>query len=303
MHRTTSLGSTTLFDQKSFANTFKPNASRSFSSRSSSSAQPDYEKKIGLLPRQSNRVVIDGVVTYTTAGSGTGTSLRSVARASANDLRAAAITSGGGSSAMMGNSTMTYSRNTKGITVAQAERDRATRKVERATREREMELLVSQNGDHSLGAMYVRRVAERKTKMKEEAKQAREERRRRKRKRQEESSTDEDSDEENDEKGANKGKEAEKIVEVQTKRKNPFSVEALRLIGFDPTRNGTIGQEEDKLEKLLKPRVRVPLHLNFFWVLNNPADVLVSVRLVGDDNRSHQSSLQSTYTESLCSTG
>lgn len=270
-----------MFNAKTFKATFNGNGNRS------TSKQPfcDPDNKKGLLPRQPNKRMVDGVLTYFSAGpsGGTPSAPQSLANArkrlSANELKASAITS----SAMTANGL--YGRaGSKGITVAQAKQDREDRKKEKKLRKEEMEKLLERGeefGDTSIGAAYLKKADQEKREklLREQAKQKQlkerlklREKEQKKRKRHsnelgdEGDSTSNDSSESEEEDQARNQRSRSTTATtteggpLKKKRSNPFSVEALRLIGYDPTRNTDLGRQEDELDKLAKPRVSDPFH-------------------------------------------
>lgn len=264
-----------MFNAKSFNAAFKGNGNKSTTSK-----QPfcDPENKKGLLPRQQNKVMIEGVLTYLSAGpsGGTPSAPQSLGNArkrlSANELKASAITS----SAMTANGL--YGRaGSKGITVAQAKKDRDERKREKELRKEEMEKLLTRGeefGDTSLGAVYLQKADQEKREkmLREKAKEKKlkerlklkekEQKRKRKSKAGEDhADSDDDDSSDSDQQGTVRNIRSRSTTAtidggpLKKKRANPFSVEALRLIGYDPTRNTDLGRKEDEADKLAQPRV------------------------------------------------
>lgn len=163
------------------------------------------------------------------------------------DLHATTITSGG-------NGNGTYSRlGQKGITVAQAEKDKAQAKAQKEARKLEMDQLLEETDDTTIGAFYVREAA-RAQKGKMEKAEADELKRKNKGK---PKVAIEELPEESE---IGEEEEEEEAVKKQQKKKrtNPFNVEALRRIGYDPTRDGAVGKAEDELERASKPQVSFP---------------------------------------------
>lgn len=237
----------------------------------------DRENKVGLLPRTNIRMV-EGAITYVTAGSGSlltnlsASSGKSKSSLGAKGMRAAAFQSGNGSGGYIAGVR-------DGPTVKQAELDVKERRLGKELRQKELVELVGRDGGDTLGGKYLR-DAER---AREEA-FAREIRRnsiksKDKGKGKERLSAKEEAKlekERNARRKRGKSGSDESENEVEKKRRGPFGTTAVRLIGYDPSRQAD-QERPDEDDETRRQRVSLrSLFLALFKILIRPPDVITA---------------------------
>lgn len=139
-----------------------------------------------------------------------------------------------------------------GLTVRQHEKDRKEREMQNAIRKEAEQELMKKDLGKTLGGQYLELAAKaRKAKAKadekeehDEREKAREKAKRRKRTKGDDGKPAERSSDSDDDAEDPDGK----------RRKKPFSTSAVRLIGYDPTRQGDTGIEEDEASRLKRVR-------------------------------------------------